>query len=110
MTIYQVIRADGECDDYHQYSIGAYLHKPTAESKLKELQDETEERLRCGSCPYSTEYPNKPIPTACPDHSPVNVFEGIPDEDAEYYCENREDDYYKLSFWIEELEVNEEEL
>lgn len=112
MTIYQIIKAVGCYEDYHEYIVGTYLRKQKAESELARLKAEVPD---CDECPYSEEGQNKPIETDCPHHKPYNFTVGKyyeeDDEDNEnvYICKNCIDLYDAPSYRMEEYKVDESE-
>lgn len=105
LKVYQIIKAVGCYEDYHEYIVGTYLHKQKAESELARLKAEVPD---CDDCPYSEEGQESPLETNCQFHKPkyINHNDGW----APYYeCENCIDPYDAPSYRMKEYEVNESE-
>lgn len=109
LKVYQIVRAVGCYEDYHEYIVGTYLHKQKAESELARMKAEVPD---CDECPYSEEYQDKPIETDCPHHKPYNYreYNNWEDDDDAYTCKNCIDPYDAPSFRIDEYEVDESEV
>lgn len=106
MKIYQIIKAVGCYDDYHEYVQATYLHKEKAEQELARLKTTVPD---CDDCPYSEEGQETPIQTDCSLHKPIyyNDFPGY----APYYtCENCIDPYDAPSYKLLEFDVDESEV
>lgn len=104
MKIYQIIKATGCYEDYHEYIVGTYLHKQKAENELARLKAEVPD---CDECPYSEEYQDQIVETDCPHHKPRLL--DCENGDDLYTCENCIDSYDAPSYKMKEYEVDESE-
>lgn len=101
MKIYQIIKATGCYEDYHEYVQATYLSKERAENELARLKASVPD---CDDCPYSEEGQESPLETNCQFHKPkyINHNDGW----APYYeCENCVDPYDAPSYRMQEHEV-----
>ena len=112
MKIYQLHEHSGEWEDYRDRIIGSYLRKERAEEektkaewKEKELIEQSE---KCSNCPFIGENTIEDVNHLFLVEYPNYCDKAILETD-EYgtSCENSYLHWYKASFKIEEVEVEE---
>ena len=105
MKIYQIIKATGCYEDYHEYVQATYLSKERAENELARLKATVPD---CDGCPYSEQYQDKPIETSCPHHKP-ELYDWYENDGELYICKNCVDPCDGPSYKMKEYEVDESE-